>query len=265
MKTLLRSTVFLLLTGALLSAGCSSKEEETPKPVQLGSISGVVSPAGAAVRVTAVGPDGRAHTATPDATGTYTIANLPAGSYQLSTSPLGRFQPRNTVQVTLSSYGFPVQADSLLLTLRSRIVSGTMTWTADGQTYTATSITGSTDEVLSRQFHLFGTVAKAPYPQTYPEVYLSLVSNYHGVGIYPIQGAPSLAHYHLLRFYPPDSNAILAEYYSVQPTAGTITITANDPAQGLLSGTFNFDARTTDLPGGPQTVHITNGSFSVRF
>lgn len=59
MKILLRPLYALLSMGALLSAGCSNREEEAPKPALAGTITGIVSPAGAAVRVTALGPDGR--------------------------------------------------------------------------------------------------------------------------------------------------------------------------------------------------------------
>jgi hypothetical protein len=264
MKSRLSLPYLLLLLSALLSSACASDGEEAPQPVITSAISGLVSPAGAAVRVTAVGSDGHSYSATPDSAGRYTIGGLPPGTYQVSASPLGRFRVRQPVQATLTTNGFPVKADSLVLTLRSRIISGTMTWTTDGQTYTATKVTGSTDELLAQRLALTGTTAPVVYPQTYPEVQLQLLAAYRGLGTYPLSGSPGLAHYHLFGFYPPSSHALLAEYYSL-PMGGTLTITSYDTTQGLLSGSFGFEARTSDLPSGPQTVRVTNGSFDVRF
>lgn len=131
-------------------------------------------------------------------------------------------------------------ADSLVLTLRARLIDSTMTWTTDGQTYTATNITGSTDEVLRQQLTLTGTTARVAWPQVYPQVNLYLLSAYQGLGTYPLNGIVGSAHYHLLRYAPPGSTDLWADYRSSLPVGGTVTVTTYAPAQGLLGGTFRL-------------------------
>jgi|GEM_PF-5481299 len=79
MKNRLPLLCLLPPLSAVLNTACSSDDkEEAPKPVVTGSISGLVSPAGAAVQVAAVGPDGRSHTATPSSAGRITVATYDA-------------------------------------------------------------------------------------------------------------------------------------------------------------------------------------------
>lgn len=251
MKHLLR--YFLLLTvlpGPLLS-GCQKDESATPAPPTTGSLSGTVSPAGSITRVTAQSSTGLSFSATPDATtGAFSFSGLAAGQYTLSFTMASGYKPTASVSTSVVA-GQNAALGTVQATSDGIIKSGTMSWTTGGQTYTATSVEGTINRQNGQGGILYIKGKSVNGTQT-DMVFLSRNNGFSGTGNYTL----SLAEYWR-------TTASVSEIYRDRTTTNPLVITQYDEATGTVAGTFSFSGWTGDLGG--TTIHVTNGTFSLRF
>ena len=159
MFTLYRPLLYSLLVGASLAAtSCGDKKADPvaqPPAPATATLSGQVSPAGSIATVTATDASGKATTATPTSTGTYSFPGLTVGTYTLAYTPATGYTAPATAAVTLVAGGTTAPAITVAPVPTTATLSGQInpagavasvraTNDASGTVYTATpSSTGA--------------------------------------------------------------------------------------------------------------------------
>lgn len=126
MKHLLILCLTLLL-GTLFLPACSSDKKDDPQP-RNGTVRGQITPAGAITTVTATDSLNHAVTATPTASGEYSLS-LPKGSYRLRFTPAPGYTEPVEQLISVSAGGITIP-DPTTVTQSG----GTATLTVDGAT-----------------------------------------------------------------------------------------------------------------------------------
>lgn len=257
MKHWLRGWLFLSLFG-ILAASCSQKSDPAPAATPTtGTITGTVSPARAITQVTARTTGGLTFIATPDAsTGAFTTPALAAGQYTLSFTMAPGYKSVADKTITVTA-GQTASAGTVQAASDGTIKSGTMTWTVNGQTYTATALTGRVDRSVNRSFTVTGSVTNG---NQVDELYLGLGTTFYGAGSYGYNTPYNSAAYRRIVGGLPTF-----DYNTSSSSIGTLVVTQYDEATGTLAGTFGFVAPVNSAGAGPSSATITNGSFTIRF
>jgi len=255
----------------LLLASCA-KEEARPAA---GALEATILPAGAALMAIATGADGRIYQVAPDtATGRFRLADLPAGSYQLTFTTIRTYvPPARPVRLTIAAGQTATPALDPLE--RSYRVQGTVSWVLDGVRYETTNLAYSS----VKEYGGIWLDARLDGPV----VLRSLVLNIQGSGWGVFKG---IGTYQLGVQYGPNPRALCNASYredtvggsfwdcgswSYAPVApanspGTITVTRFDEHAFRLVGTFAFTGLRLDYnPGGPASVVVSQGNFDVSF
>jgi hypothetical protein len=262
MRNTLRSISFTILTGTVLLFSACSKKEDTPPTATAttGALDGTVSPAGSITTVTATNAGGLTFPATPNAsTGAFAVASLAPGSYTLSFAPAAGFAaPANrtiTVVAGATASAGTVQVD------RDGSVRGTVSWAANGATFTATVVSGSISILggAGQSLSLTGAATSGTTTETVSFLignFSPVVSQYQ-LGNSPYQTAA----------YQRTSGGIITGAYGQLGTsssaAGTFNITAANATARTFSGTFGFVAAAN--AGSTGSATITNGTFSLSY
>ena len=124
----------LVTSAALLFTACDDKNT-SPKA---GAIAGQITPANAVTTVTATDAGNKATTATPSASGEYTINNLTPGDYTLSFTPATGFTAPASQSISVAA-GATTTASPVTVTSGS----GQGTWSVSGTNATATLVQGN--------------------------------------------------------------------------------------------------------------------------
>ncbi|MCC6286545.1 MAG: hypothetical protein IT249_01540 [Chitinophagaceae bacterium] len=100
----------------------------------------------------------------------------------------------------------------------------------------------------------------AAYKASYPRKYIVLtLDHFKGVGEYLLSDFDNIASYkELITRIPFETN-----YSSLYTSNGKITITKDDRANAILSGTFEFTATSPDDPG--RIITVTSGRFDLNY
>ncbi|GAB3846164.1 hypothetical protein GCM10028822_05790 [Hymenobacter terrigena] len=224
-------------------------------PIPTGSITGSIYPVDGATRVEATSAAGVTVSAVPDATtGAFSFPNLELGTYTIHFVVANGFlqEPDQTATLTLTTTTIALGSTNIR---GNGVPRGTMSWTVNGTTFTATAFTGSI--VASSQFVVEGTSTNGNVSD---KLTLALYGN-PTTGTYPLGATPyySARYTHLV-------NGIETAIYTT-PTnaqAGIVNIATFDRFTGTTTGTFGF-VGVWPTPSATPTATITNGTFSLRF
>lgn len=257
---------FLLLLLLPFVVACAKKESDQPAPAPApttGSITGSVSPADALKSVTASMAGGLTFVGIPTATGTFAFDKLAPGSYTLSFEPnLGYLVPASRTIVVVA--GSAAAAGVVTVASDGSIRSGTAGWTASGQTYTTTQVTGGV-QVTGLAGNALSLVAIARSSTGVTDAVNLFVGGFTlAPGTYNLIGSPYTS-----AAYTRTNNLGQASGYSFQGgsagpgASGTVTIGSYSAATGTLAGTFAFSAPPANGTTGGNLV-VTSGTFSLR-
>ena len=251
MKHRFRSLLLAALLAGPLLSGCQKEESPTPAAPTPGSANGTVKPVGSVTLVTARNSAGLSFTATPDpVSGTFNFSGLAAGQYTLSFTMASGYKPMGSVNTSVVA-GQNAAVGTVQATSDGIVKSGTMSWTAGGQTYTATITEGT----INRQVGQSGTLyikGKSTSGNQTDEVILRRNNGFSGAGSYTLSYA---------EYWRTMASAL--EVYRDRTATNPLVITQYDETTGTMAGTFSFSGWTGDLGG--TTIHVTNGTFSLRF
>ncbi|GAA3950748.1 hypothetical protein [Hymenobacter algoricola] len=244
----------IVLAGLFATTSChKTKDDPTPTGPITGAIEGSISPAGAIATVTATSPGGLTFLATPNAaTGAFSLPNLAPDSYTLSfTAAAGYLEPATRKISVLA--GPATVAGTVVATSDGRIKSGTMSWIADGVSYSTTVLSGQVDGAASTLSLTGEAVSGAKRDQ----LSLTLYRSFGGNGTYQLGGTYEIGQLRRL-----DGGIQTGKF--VADGSGTLIITSYSVANGTISGSFGFAG--TDVVAYPaRYVTVTNGTFTVRF
>lgn len=226
-----------------LVAGGSTAPTTTAAAVPTtATLSGQVDPAGSVTVVTATDASGKAVTATPGGTSAYSFPNLPFGTYKVTFTTAGGYQPITTApSVTLVAGGttVPTVSTSQLPTRASYSLNGT----------TITPIYISSQALSSDRFVTFDT-------STNQRLTLFLQGSVPAVGTLSLNSATNYAQYNA-------ADAVLYRSNTGSSAQGTLTITGVNTTAHLYSGTFSFVGGVVNPnAGSPATRTVTNGTFT---
>ena len=256
MPNLLRSWLLLaLLSLPTLTATFScTKKADDPGPTT-GGLAGTVSPADALTGVTATDGGGLTFVARPAAgTGAFALADLKPGTYALSFAPASGYAapaPRNITVVA----GQTAAAGTVVVP-GDGTPRGTLTWTVNGTTYTATAFSGT----ISNQ--TLDLTATATAGTTRDQLSLNVPGFQGGSGTYQLgffgPGVPGAS-------YSRTVGGIPTLEYSTYNTGstGTVAVTAFDANARTLSGTFGFVGQGYNATVG--SMAVSNGTFNLRY
>lgn len=224
-------------------------------PIPTGSITGSIYPADAVTRVEAVSAAGVTVSAVPDATtGAYNFPNLELGTYTIRFVVASGFnsEPDQTATLNLTTTTVALGPTNIRGNGTPR---GTMSWTVNGTTFTATALTGNIS--AGNQFVVEGTSTTGNVSD---KLSLTLYSSF-STGSYPLGASPyySARYTHLV-------NGIVTAMYStpINAQAGVVNIATLDRFAGTATGTFGFIG-VYPTSTATTTATINNGSFSLRF
>ena len=226
--------------------------------IAYGSISGTITPAGAATEVRAYSSDSGAGTirATPDpVTGVFKFEKVPTGSYIVSFTAADHFTAPATSSVIVStgqntdagSFSFTRHGETSVLTLLDDGTSRSLSGTASYQSGSF-SLQGSLTEWISRQDNLYINYNLK-----------ILLDNVTGPGTYACKNTATSQ-----VMYTSGAGPGTAIWDSTNNgSSATVTITSIDPAANAISGTFT----ATLQPFSPllKTKIITNGIFTATY
>lgn len=87
------------------------------------------------------------------------------------------------------------------------------------------------------------------------------------LGTYTVDGANITAHYNTQQLS--DGNYVFLPHGTIEPGAGSVTVTAVDSVKKQITGTFNFYSRSTTYDGDGNVVsitvdNITSGEFTNK-
>jgi hypothetical protein len=225
-------------------------------PIPTGNITGSIYPTDAATRVEATSAAGVTVSAVPDATtGAFSFPNLELGTYAVHFVVATGFlqEPDQSATLTLTTTTVALGTTNIR---GNGVPRGTMSWTVNGTTFTATAFTGSISP--GNQFVVEGTSTNGNVSDK-----LSITLYGSGsTGTYPLGVTPyfSARYTHLV-------NGIVTATYTTPTSnaqAGIVNIATYDRYLGSTTGTFGFIG-VYPTPTATTTATITNGSFSLRF
>ncbi|WP_201987262.1 carboxypeptidase regulatory-like domain-containing protein [Hymenobacter rubidus] len=227
-----------------------------------GAVEGTISPANSlsSIQLTAAGTQ-NGPTVQPDVTGYFRFSNVVPGTYNVSFSPTSGFlQPApRTVTVTAkatASLGVVTVTPSGTTTATLR---GSLRWTEGSTTYTSTSLSGTMS--LSNGIPQYLSLSANALNGTAADV-LGLYSYCGRAGVYLMDNQVGGASATYLRTVGGVPTGSYETRYQASP-AGSVTITAVDPAARTVSGSFGFTAAEAPLRTG--RITISNGSFSLSY
>ncbi|RAK70207.1 hypothetical protein DLM85_05000 [Hymenobacter edaphi] len=221
-------------------------------------ITGTIRPAGAAT-VTVADTRGLSRTVKPDTTtGVFTISNLPIGNYTLAFTPSPGYN-RPAERLTSTVRGLTTDIGVVTLQGNGTVSRGGGSWTANGSSYTGFFATGAVSPVTGHASVYLSTLAQGGGEL----VKLAWDGNFRGLGTYSFGVAPgqTIAGYS----NPAATYGGLGLAYWTSPAAGSVTVSRFDAVNGILAGTFSFQAAGSNQTPGSQTVAVTAGSFSLRY
>ncbi|GAB2952730.1 hypothetical protein GCM10027048_17420 [Hymenobacter coalescens] len=248
---------WLLATALLGSATACTDTDKKPEPV--GALEGSISPATAAGSITATGPDGRTFALTADATGAYQLGGLSAGTYTLTWMATTGFYRPDPVPVSVRA-GQTTKVPPVVFN-RDGLIRGTMTWTENGQQFTANRFWG---QITNDFFSLEGGYADAGGLHSVAMVisFAGRLTNhpFQGAGLYPL----GVAEYPFGKVLFNDATTQVVHYTTyANRNVGNVTITSFDAAARRASGTFAFEAdpwyNSTSIRS------VTNGRFDITY
>lgn len=206
------------------------------------TLSGQVSPAGSVTTVTATNAGGVAVTATPGSNGTYSFPNLPFGTYVVTYTAAGGYQPVSApATVTLAAGGATVAPiNTTQLPTRVSYVLNGVTVTP---VYIASQVLGSD------RFITFDT-------SNDQRITLFLQGLTPAVGTLSLLSTANYAQYNA-------NDYVLYRSNTGSNPQGTLTITGVNTTARLYSGTFSFVGGVVNPNAGSATTRtITNGTFT---
>ncbi|MBH8557208.1 DUF6252 family protein [Hymenobacter negativus] len=224
-------------------------------PIPTGSITGSIYPADGATRVEATSAAGVTVSAVPDATtGAFSFPNLELGTYTVHFVVANGFlqEPDQTATLTLTALTAALGVTNIH---GNGVPRGTMSWTVNGTTFTATALTGTV--VASNQFVVEGTSTSGTVSDKLTIALYGSIST----GTYPLGSTP----YYTARYTHLVNGIVTATYTTLtNAQAGIVNIATFDRYAGATTGTFGF---VGVYPTGTvtTTATISNGSFSLRF
>ncbi|MGY3088203.1 hypothetical protein ACVWYF_001236 [Hymenobacter sp. UYAg731] len=142
-----RPLAFCLAVSASLAAtSCGSKKDDpiVQPQAQTATLSGQISPAGSITTVTATDASGKASTATPGSTGTYSFPGLALGTYTLSFAPAAGYTAPANTPMTLVAGGTTAPTTTVAATPTTATLSGQISPAGAVTTVTATNASGTT-------------------------------------------------------------------------------------------------------------------------
>lgn len=100
----------------------------------------------------------------------------------------------------------------------------------------------------------------AAYKASYPRKNITIeIDHFHGIGEYSLSNTDNIIYYREDTTTPPFGTS----YSSFYTLNGKITITKDDRANAILSGTFEFTATSPDDPG--RIITATSGRFDLNY
>lgn len=260
-----RSWLLLGLLGLpLLTAtvSCSKKEDATPVATT-GAVEGNITPAGSLTTVTATNGNGLTFLATPNAsTGAFALTGLAPGRYNITFTPASGFgtpAPR-----AIDIVAGQTTAAGTVLVQGDGTPRGTVSWTADGITYTAPITGGFLD---NQNFRLQATGSNAATSGTITFDFRTSIAT---TGTYVM--ADYMTAYPKFATYAKQANGQTINYSTMSAYSGTtgysgsgsLVVTYYDANTRALRGTFDFTAANSYL-GSISYQTISNGTFSFSF
>lgn len=237
--------------GLLLSCGSCERPKEPPRPA-IGSILGIVSPAGAAARVKATDAARRTYAVEPAPDGSFALHNVPNGDYQLTVEPQADYT-EPALGRCLVSFGSTNLDTVLLLPLRPAGGAGLLGYSVGEQGVRFASVTAA---LSGTQLLLTATRAR-PGGLPDAEQVLMQLTEFTGPGSYECGRTATVIYQQR-----PTSGTLPYRWSTATPEGrGTVRITYHDPVARRLAGVFVFEAgavnsATTGL------YHTTNGYFT---
>ena len=257
MKSLLRSRAAFVLIGLPLAFGAVSctKTPADPAPVTppaptTGSLTGTVSPAGSISTVTATSAGGLTFPVAPDGSGGFRFEALVPGVYTLSFAPAAGFAAPASRSLTVVA-GATAAAGTVAVSPYVAVLRGTVSWETGGQTYTASSLSGS-----------LATITATAQTGNQADILTLNLPGLNGVGTYRLenQNQQNNASYII------SNGGVPAASYSTAVVGGlngTVTVTSYDAAARTMSGTFGFVA--TNRVYTYATLTVSNGRFNLSY
>ncbi|HYE78220.1 MAG TPA: carboxypeptidase-like regulatory domain-containing protein [bacterium] len=259
----LSGSLFYLLFGLLLlAAPACKKDKDDPAPVtppSTGSLTGTISPPGSITTVTATSASGETFHATPDpTTGVFTIPNLPVGTYTVSFTPASGFAAPPSQTITINARA-TASMGSVAAHYPSGTIRGTMTWKANGVSYTTDRITGSI--VGNGQIiNVAGVIINGPHLDE-----MNVQITHHGPGSYLVSDGD--AGFDYLRF---SSNVFVSRHRARYQGGGAgnayIVSYSNTGVPITITGTFGFTGVSLDANGYSDqrpALTVTDGTFNL--
>lgn len=238
-------------------SSCSSDKKDAPQPTT-GSISGTVSPGMAFRKMTATDTGGLPSVisltygaSTPMV---FTLGELKPGTYTVHFDMDSRYlQPADrsiTVVAGQTASAGTVEADA---NPSVSFTSGSMSWIFNGQQYTTTTITGSSDAVGSHSFYLNGTATTG---SNVDALQIRFPNDFSGLGTYNVSMYTPTTYHQLL-------NGVQTSYSTGNSLPGRLIFNTYDLELPIrrASGTFNFTMLGGSSSGTSSSI---SGSFDIN-
>ncbi|RAK62099.1 beta-sandwich domain-containing protein [Hymenobacter edaphi] len=248
---LLRFATAGALLGTLLGASACQSSNPPVQPA-VGTLTGVISPGGAATRVKATDDAQRTYVVAPAADGSFVLRNVPHGSYQLTIEPTADYTEPVLERNTVRSGTLNIDTVTMLPAVPTGLGS-TLAYSVGAEAYRFGSVTAT---LTGRQLTL--TAARTA-PGALPDaeqVFLQL-TDFDGPGVYECGSTATIIYQN--RY---SDLALPYRWSTATPEGrGTVRITYHDAAARRLAGVFSFEAGAVNS-GTSGKYNTTNGYFA---
>lgn len=216
-----------------------------------GSISGKVTPAGAAASVIAVSEStGAKYTASPDASGLFRISNLPYDKYFVTASPASGTS-------LYAPYRKPISVSN-----GQDVVMADIGFTATAPAYPVSfQLDGVNYQTASGLIDSYYYDAKLGINSDLGDYRIIItLANVNGIGDYACNKTSGS----VITLSRKTTQTVIGQIYSWSSSgagSGTVRVNHIDPVAKMISGTFS----ATLMAGANSTKTITNGTFTIPY
>lgn len=237
--------------GLLFSCGSCERPKVQPRPA-VGTILGVISPAGAAVRIKATDAARRTYAVVPTADGSFALRNVPNGEYQLTIEPTDDYTEPFLGRCGVS-FGTSNVDTVTMLPLRPLGGGSLLGYSVGEEGVRFASVTASLN---GTQLLLTATRTTPGAPPDAEQVLMQL-TEFTGPGSYECGNTATVIYQKR-----PDNATLPYRWSTATPEGrGTVRITYHDPVARRLAGVFSFEAGAVNSVTSGQ-YNTTNGYFT---
>ncbi|MCC3160601.1 carboxypeptidase-like regulatory domain-containing protein [Hymenobacter sp. 15J16-1T3B] len=242
--------------GALLCmvlGGASCEEEGSHVKPAVGTLIGVVNPAGAAARIKATDEAQRTYVVLPDASGAFELRNVPNGSYQLTIEPTAEYTEPVLERCTVRYATSNLDTVTMLPAVPTAL-GNTLAYSIGAEAYRFGSVTAA----LSGRQLLLTAVRNAPHALPDAEQMFIQLTDFTGPGTYECGSTATIV------YQQRDNGAAVPYRWSTAAPEGrgTVRITYHDPVARTVAGVFSFEAGAANSVTSGK-FNTTNGYFAA--